>query len=625
MIETREYERTHRLARAAVAMVIFALGALAWAQAPKIYVPDGLPLPTAVGVWNATTLQPIAPGRFTFGDPPAVVKAVRIVAPRNGVASGQVVVAGPDVLTGVSAKMGACKRRDGADALPPEAATIHYAAMRSAQEMVGTGSRPHEFNYCFDLFARAPAAAIIPVWVTVAVPRAAAPGVYDGELTLAAAGKTWRVPVEVQVSAWQAPDPRDWVTRMDLVDSPESEARMYRTPLYSDAHFAKIEKALALMGQLGNKTCWVPLIAGGMWRSDSTPEPEQSMVRYAIKDGKVEMDFTAMDRYLDLFQKYCGEPISIDFYVWHSSGIDIHPRKQPDVAKVKPFTVTGMDGKPIEIRNFTPEAEQFWKQVMDAVHARIVRRGWSEKCIMLGLAMDVRPSQPCVEQMRTAAPYATWVLHAHDAAQTINGVPVGYCANFRGGSGYFKPGWTNPEMRTIYPYDNPRTFSPLPYWRYVTEVALRSGFRGLGRIGADHWRTAITDPVAGPRSFRSQHWVGGQSTMQLSNYLPALFAAGPDGAEPSVLFETLREGVQEAEARIQVENALASGKLPADLAKQCANHLAKRGTPIRAIDFPIVEEQAAFAVSDWQDRLTIPIFDLAAKVNTAMNPEGAAH
>ena len=36
------------------------------------------------------------------------------------------------------------------------------------------------------------------------------------------------------------------------------------------------------------------------------------------------------------------------------------------------------------------------------------------------------------EMLAAAAPYARWVLHAHDPATEINGQPVGYCADFRG-------------------------------------------------------------------------------------------------------------------------------------------------------------------------------------------------
>ncbi|MEI7834528.1 MAG: glycoside hydrolase domain-containing protein, partial [bacterium] len=605
-----------------LAVFILAVSSMAWAQEAKPqdakgYSLAGQALPTALGVWNASALQNIASGRFTFGDPPATLKPMKITSPGNGSASGVVIIAGPAVLTDVSATITELKLRGGKVVLPAKNVTISYAAMRPDAEKAVT-LRSFEFYYCFDLYAKPAASTVIPVWVKVTVPKDATAGVYEASLTLKASGKSWTVPVEVQVAAWRAPDPKDWVTRVDLVDSPESVARMYKTPLYSDAHFAKIEKSLQLMGQLGNKTCWIPLISGGMLRSNNTAEPEESMVRYAIKDGKVEMDFSRMDRYLDLYEKYCGEPISINFYVWHSSGIDIHPRKQPDTTKVKATTMTGIDGKTIEVRNFTPEADVFWKQVMDAVHKRILARKWSEKSIMLGLAMDVRPSQQFVDQMKKAAPYATWVLHAHDAAPAIMGVPVGYCDNFRGGSGYRQAGWTNPEMRTLFPYDNPRTFSPLPYWRYVIEVSMNSGFRGLGFIGADHWNMATKDAEGKPSSVRSLHWVGGQPTMQLNNYLPALFTAGPDGATPSVLYETIREGTQELEARIIIEKGLASGKLSAALAKQCSDHLVMRKFPIGVYDFPLLEKMDAFATSDWQQQLTLPVFNLAGKVEAEM-------
>lgn len=51
---------------------------------------------------------------------------------------------------------------------------------------------------------------------------------------------------------------------------------------------------------------------------------------------------------------------------------------------------------------------------------------------------------------------------------------------------------------------------------------------------------------------------------------------GKDGAEPSARFEALREGIQEAEARIYVEQSLDSGRVPQAVAARARQSLSDR-------------------------------------------------
>jgi hypothetical protein len=51
---------------------------------------------------------------------------------------------------------------------------------------------------------------------------------------------------------------------------------------------------------------------------------------------------------------------------------------------------------------------------------------------------------------------------------------------------------------------------------------------------------------------------------------------GPDGPVSSVRFEMMREGVQECEARIFVEEALTEGKISGALADRCRQLLGRR-------------------------------------------------
>lgn len=78
----------------------------------------------------------------------------------------------------------------------------------------------------------------------------------------------------------------------------------------------------------------------------------------------------------------------------------------------------------------------------------------------------------------------------------------------------------------------------------------------MGRIGADYWQNIFL--------------VGLKSGGFLRPGMPVslLLYPGPDGAETSQRFEAMREGVQETDARIYVEQAMVRKLLPAELAKK---------------------------------------------------------
>jgi len=88
--------------------------------------------------------------------------------------------------------------------------------------------------------------------------------------------------------------------------------------------------------------------------------------------------------------------------------------------------------------------------------------------------------------------------------------------------------------------------------RLLADRCIAMGRCGFTRVGADEWAATHYDRMTVPR------WITG---------VPVLFALwpGPSGAETSVRFEAMLEGIQEAEARIFIEQAVDAGKLPPPL------------------------------------------------------------
>ena len=126
------------------------------------------------------------------------------------------------------------------------------------------------------------------------VPAGARPGLYTGTLTVRTAGEsTLAAPVEVKVAPWTLPDPVDYRTWVDIIQSPDTLAMEYGVDLWSAEHWKLIERSLKLMGEAGNKTLYVPLIA------HTNLGNAETMVRW-IETGEdaCRHDFSIMEKLL---------------------------------------------------------------------------------------------------------------------------------------------------------------------------------------------------------------------------------------------------------------------------------------------------------------------------------------
>ena len=104
----------------------------------------------------------------------------------------------------------------------------------------------------------------------------------------------------------------------------------------------------------------------------------------------------------------------------------------------------------------------------------------------------------------------------------------------------------------------------------------------------------------------------------------ALLAPGPDGPVSTARFEMLREGAQECEARLVLENALAdptaTNKFGGALANRCQEILKERDAAFRFVcagGLSRPEGWEWYASSGWEDRAG-KLFDCAGEVTRAL-------
>ena len=222
-----------------------------------------------------------------------------------------------------------------------------------------------------------------PLWFTVRVPKDAEPGVYEGEVTVAAEGlPPTDVPLRVSVSAWTMPDPRDFRVHNFAHHSEEAVALHYGVPLWSDKHFELMGKSLALMAEAGSRQVYANLTVE-YFGNRFMPSNAESLVRWIKQpDGSYKHDFTVFDKYLDMIAKYVGEPFPLQLNCWGTKGRGKRRDSRVVRAGAASSGVSLLDPATGKMECMpqptlgTEESYQFWRPVFDEILKKLKARGW---------------------------------------------------------------------------------------------------------------------------------------------------------------------------------------------------------------------------------------------------------
>ncbi|KPJ53741.1 MAG: hypothetical protein AMS16_05130 [Planctomycetes bacterium DG_58] len=593
------------------------------AVVPNVARPKGLQL------WNSDPLA--ADFDLDYGDPLEPLHPIRIVGTPGGVFSGKVVVGSTEAIKGLRAHASPLVSTRGGRVLPASAVQVRYALPGIASKIglswwvmgpapagreIGADSRYLASVTRFDALAETPPpevpvrvktqtksrnrilnlespgvapvfGAVVPVWVTVHVPTDAAPGDYRGTLTITLSGAApVRVPVELHLCGWRLPHPHRFHTFVEIVQSPESVAMQYDVPFWGPRHFKLMEKSLTLLGDVGNKTVYIPLIC------ETNMGNAESMVRWIRKpDGGYRYDFSIMERYLDLVERRQGKPTVVCFYVWDPFLGHVGRRDDTlwtgQVAKearrahwgrgVEVSLLDAASGKLEKLRlpvYSDPKSKALWKPLLDELRTRMKKRDL-EDAMMLGLMCDWVPDKETVMHFVEVLPGVPWACHAHGYRNNIHGVPVGYRSHVysQGGDDVVDPsvkrlhGWELSELKVRFPRDIRGHFH-LTMWRLLGELNIASNFRGFARRGGDFWPVLTDSRGRRVGTLSGRYPKSAWGTIDIAT---SLISPGRTGAITTARFEMLREGIQECEARIFIDRALTDEKLRAKLGDDLAN------------------------------------------------------
>ena len=455
------------------------------------------------------------------------------------------------------------------------------------------------------------AASCQAIWLSWKIPADAPPGRYKGSVRIEGQGmEPASIPVEAEVIGWRLPDPKDFQTIVTIEHSPYGVAKQYKTPLWSDEHFKRLEASVRQLSRVGNDFLLIPARNG----MDFGNGPDTIIKWIRKKDGTLSFDYAVLDRYLELVVRHWGTPRYICFEIQTTGDKAdlVAPVGILDEATGK--TVLQPLGGPGGVTD--EEFKKLWRAFAGSLYEHLKSKGL-EKSMYWWYGADSGFDEKLRTVLTEAAPEVYFFLASH-AVDGVGGgrVRVATCIYYGvDGKGHDGKGngWKREPVRlstprwgnTVYCVNgdsNPFAF------RVTLDRTLSCGYNGSGRMAADYWNSNFFD---------LRQW-----TYQPGYSVGDLFYPGREGAESSARYEAFLEGLQEAEARIFIEQAIERGKLPKDLVARAEQILQGKHThlsflPCWGAAFPENEYH-----NGWQDR-SRKVFQLAAEVAQASGQDAS--
>jgi hypothetical protein len=550
-----------------------------------------------VQVWNAAAYDTVT--AFDYADRCEAFKPVVIRAARNGLFSGRLLVGSDQAVRNLKVSVSDLSQPAGTATLPNSAVQVRYATPATpAKSWVPTyrfdglldaipaevpvyAEKPRAerfFDYAVDR-AELRGRAVASLWFTLRVPKDAKPGAYQGTVSVSADGlAATTVPLQVTVSDWTVPDPKDSRVTNFAYLSEDAVARHYDVPLWSDEHLALIAKSLALMAETNSRQVFVNL-AIDFYGQDGNRE---SVVRWVRQpDGSYTHDFTVLDRYLDMVAKTIGKPFPLRLNCWGETDKDGQSTTAAMVSLLDP--ATGKVQPMPQPTLGTEESYRFWKPVLDEVLKRVQARGWLDVTSLGHNSYCWAVKPPVVDVAKRLWPEGVWTYTAHNGslggafAGTSKSItmPIRYADTVwsaghltaRGYSALLKPrpGYWCFTYRGCF-----RDDSPLTDLRRIDEDEIMMGHDGLSDFGADLF------PIKRPNG-AIYGIANGRGTGGPGNSTMALLAPGPKGAIATERFEMFREGAELAEALLFIQRAIEGKKISDDLIQRANKYLDQRG------------------------------------------------
>ena len=389
------------------------------------------------------------------------------------------------------------------------------------------------------------------IWLTIDIPKDAAPGNYTGELAVKAKGQESKsLKLNIEVLNRVLPEPKDWKYELDLWQNPFASARVHNTELWSEKHFEVMRPAFRKLANAGQK-CITTSIVHKPW-GGQTLDHYESMIKHTLKEnGNWKYDYSVFDRWVN-FMMDLGIDKQINCYslipwgnrLWYFDeklGIDTFMVAQASSA----------------------EFAEYWKPFLGDFKEHLKEKGWFD---FTTIAMDERPledMQAAIKLIKehsglkitSAANYAPGTSeHIYDLSVESRHILPDEILEQRRAKG---------QKSTYYvccsaEFPNNFTYSPPAEGVWQAWYAFAKKQDGFLRWAYNSW---VEDPITDTR-FRT--WPAGDT-----------FFIYP-GPRSSIRWEKLREGIQDFEKlRILVDELENSSKPEAKIYLQKIENVLK--------------------------------------------------
>lgn len=380
-----------------------------------------------------------------------------------------------------------------------------------------------------------PAHSVQPIWLTFKASRKTTPGVYRGLLRIDATGvraKTYRLAIRVESPT--LPQPGSTGLRFNVSLNPSALAVAYHVSPWSQKHWYWIRRYQRFLAGAGQSEIIVPIV-DHPWKVTWNGWGPQTAVGYGSLVGwKYDgHDWTFTYQHLD---KYVETALQAGI----GPGIEafsILSFRGPQWLSYTDTRTGKFVREKIEIGSAT--WTNAWCSFLTSFSNHMQSKGWLEHT---HLAFDERPL-PLLTQARDAvqrcAPALLDRLQASGSpglSNSVSNLTVGVRFLERGDTGWVERRRAEGKITTFYTVTNDRhpntlTFSPLSEARMMGWLVAKWNLSGFVHWAVNDWTADVY-----------QHPMFAYT--QGDEYL---VYPGPDGVVPSVRWEELVEGMQDAE------------------------------------------------------------------------------
>jgi hypothetical protein len=389
-----------------------------------------------------------------------------------------------------------------------------------------------------------------PVWLSLDIPAATEPGIYNGTIEAKTENYTTTLYVKITVQNQTLPSTHNWKHRLDLWQNPWAVAWENHLKPWSDEHKALLKKHLKLYADAGG-TYITTYAVHSPW-ADNSYMIEGGMIEWIRKkSGAWKFDYKIFDEYVQLAMGV-GIDRAITIYTPVPWGFR--------------FRYTDEKTGNYVYESWSPESKEYknaWNAFLTDLRKHLQQKGWLEKTYLGINENEMKETLAAIKVIKDHS--KQWkITYAGDWHPELDSLLDDYCFLYGKESNIdiVKQRTARGKTTTYYvccnpPVPNNFLFSPPVEGRWQGWYSAAHGYNGFLRWAYDAWPA---DPL---RDARHPFWPAGDC-----------FLIYP-GANSCIRFEKMREGISDYEKiRILKEKAAKStDKNVQNLVQQLNRHL----------------------------------------------------